>query len=825
MKQYLPLFNKPSHYLGNEVNSIHKDLTKVKVHLGLAFPDLYEVGMSYYGQRILYNLVNQQKDYYAERVYAPSWEVAQILREKKEPLATLESDTPLSRLDILGFSLTNELAYTTCLYILDLGKIPFWSEQRGEDFPLVVAGGGVTFNAEPVAPFFDLMFLGDGEGLFLDFLDDFLQAKEKGWSKRELLLSLKSKPGIYIPGFFEINKSKKGYFIQPLYSDYKEVKKFTYPDFNQVSLQPEDLLPYGKVVHDRLTVEVARGCSRGCRFCHAGFIYRPVRERSLEKINSYLKEALAHTGYEELSFLSLSTGDFTLLEELFCQVINKLFQERVAISLPSLRVGSVSEELILFLSKLRKTGITLAPEAGTQRLRDVINKNIKEEEILEYTQKIFALGWKQIKLYFMLGLPTETKEDVEGIYHLCTKILAQADKKVRLTASVSLFVPKAHTPFQWSRQLNLGELQERIALLRKLFQQNKRLTLKWHNPEMSLLEGVFSRAGRELAPILVKAYQKGEILSNWDDFLHFDTWLQVFAQEGIEWEEYLRERELTETLPWEHLSCGVTKEFLLKELKKSLQAKTTEDCRSGKCSNCGVCDFKSKEIVPKLNKKKGREFSFTEPNWEQALVKKEQWRIWFKKKGFSAYLSQLELQKIMERALRRAKLPLAFSQGFHPVPLISFGRALPVGLESEEEIFQIFMAQEVKEKSFALINSFLPQGLRIFHWERIDLKDKIVLSRREDFKLSYPLAKAHCYVAKMDFFNKQKNWFFAKQGKRKVHNLDLKAIMQMKHLEKGDILISFNWDINYINPLVAIKEIFRPNLEEIRVIKIKQYMN
>ncbi|MFO7727332.1 MAG: TIGR03960 family B12-binding radical SAM protein, partial [Desulfonatronovibrio sp.] len=455
MKELLPYLPKPSHYLGNEVNSVHKDKEKISVRIGLAFPDLYEVGMSYLGQKLLYKQVNDQPDFWAERVFAPTVEASLVLKKHGLPLCTLESDTPLDRLNILAFSLTHELCYTNILYMLDLAGIPLYSRDRGDNYPLVIAGGGATFNAEPVADFFDFMVLGDGEKLLVRVAQMVGQAGAEQWSRTDLLQKLKNVPGIYIPSFFQSN-SRTG--LEPVHEDYRVVRKGLVRDLNQVAFPTDQVIPYGKIVHDRFSVEVARGCTRGCRFCQAGNIYRPVRERKVPSIVSIIDQALRQTGLEELSFLSLSTGDFSALEKLFMESFTRCQSEQVSISLPSLRVGSVNEKLMKLIARIRHTHATLAPEAGTQRLRDVDNKGVTEEELLSHTETLFNLGWNGVKLYFMIGLPTETDKDLEGIRDLCLKVLktgAKAGKRLQITASISPFVPKPHTPFQWESQITL----------------------------------------------------------------------------------------------------------------------------------------------------------------------------------------------------------------------------------------------------------------------------------------------------------------------------------------------------------------------------------
>ncbi|MDQ7032283.1 MAG: TIGR03960 family B12-binding radical SAM protein [Desulfonauticus sp.] len=822
MKELLHLFQKPSHYLGTEPNAVHKNLAFVSVHIALAFPDLYEVGMSYYGHKILYEQINKVKDFYAERVFAPSPEVAHILKQNNVPLATLETDTPLKNLDILGFSLTNELAYTTFLYMLDLAQIPFWPEQRNDSFPLIIAGGGVTFNAEPVAPFFDLFFLGDGEKLILNFLARYKKAKKQGFKKKEFLLSLKGIEGIYIPGFFKEHRQKHHFYeIKPIYADYPKAQKHTYPNLNHTPLPQKPIVPFGKPVHDRLTLEIARGCTRGCRFCHAGFIYRPVRERNTALILKAIDKGLKATGYEELSFLSLSTGDFSDLLNLFCQSINMLQLKQVAVSLPSLRIGSVASKIMEMVASIRKTGLTLAPEAGSQRLRDVINKNITEEEILSYTEKIFSLGWQQIKLYFMIGLPTETQADLTAIYDLCQKILQTTEnKRVRLTASVSLFVPKAHTPFQWARQLNLQELNERLAFLRELFKKNRRMQLKWHNPQMSVLEGIFSRGGRELACVLLDAYKQGEILSNWDDFFGFETWEQIFAKHGLDPNFYLQEKKISDPLPWDHLDCGVNKQFLQKEYQKALNAKLTPDCRFGSCSGCGVCNFKPKGLAPIINKP-DKKMSIPSINYNKNNLKQEQWRLWFCKLDKAAYFSQLELQKIFERSFRRLDIALTFSKGFHPAPILSFARALPVGLESLEECLQVTLAKNYVSLPLKTLNDILPAGLKFLRGTKISLKEKIPMAKKEEFELFFK-KKQNLYAERLKNFNKKAEFVICKSGKKQEKQYDLKKIVSQIELKTNKARTILNWECYYLNPRFIFQSILG-DLDEVRIIKIKQF--
>ncbi|TVQ96912.1 MAG: TIGR03960 family B12-binding radical SAM protein, partial [Desulfovibrionales bacterium] len=543
MRNLLPLLPRPSQYLGTEPNAVHKDPAQVRIRIALAFPDLYEVGMSYLGGRILYHAVNSRPNFWAERVFAPPQEVAKMLREAQIPLCTLESATPLRDMDALAFSLTHELCYTNILYMLDLADIPFRADNRDQRHPLIIGGGGVVFNAEPVAPFFDLLVAGDGEEALpeiLTLLDTFTTA---GRSRADFLHAARKITGCYVPSLFQpcqaeiasdFRAPETGRAnlapVRPVLDDYTQVEKRILPDLNATAFPTEQIVPFGPVVHDRLSIEIARGCTRGCRFCQAGMIYRPVRERRLETLGQILENALDRTGFDELSFLSLSTGDFSCLDGLFQRSISRCRERQVSVSLPSLRVGSVSGEVLDMIAGIRRTGITLAPEAGSQRLRDVINKNITEEALLDHTRELFARGWSSVKLYFMIGLPTETDEDLRAIVDLCLKVVATAGeraKRLQVTASISPFVPKPQTPFQWEEQISLEETRFRLNRLKDLFRPHKRLVMRWHMPEMSFLEGIFSRGDRTLAPVVERAYAHGAVFSSWADALNLDTWLEA----------------------------------------------------------------------------------------------------------------------------------------------------------------------------------------------------------------------------------------------------------------------------------------------------------
>ncbi len=841
MKELLPFLPKPSHYLGNEINSVHRERDKISVHMGLAFPDLYEVGMSYLGQKILYKQVNDQPDFLAERVFAPSIEASRLLQEHGVPLCTLESDTPLKNLDILAFSLTHELCYTNILYILNLAGLPLLSRDRDETCPLVIAGGGAVFNAEPVADFFDLMVLGDGEKIIVHIGKAVRQAKIFGLSRAEMLFRLKDLPGVYVPSFFE--PDSRG-LPGAVHDDYKRIFKAVVRDLDDVAFPMDQLIPYGKIVHDRFSVEIARGCTRGCRFCQAGSIYRPVRERKVPDLVTIINEGLKLTGLEELSFMSLSAGDFSSLEQLFTESFARCQSEQVSISLPSLRAGSVNENLMTLMARIRHTQATLAPEAGTQRLRNVINKGITEGELLEHTETLFRLGWKGVKLYFMIGLPTETREDLEGIRNLCLKVLETgrfAGKRLQITASISPFVPKPHTPFQWERQDSLDETREKLGYLRELFRPHKKISLKWHIPEMSVLEGIFARGGRELSSILKNAFDQGQIFTSWSDHFQLKPWLEVIEQAGLNHEDYFRPRDEHKPLPWDHLDCGISKKHLLTEKKRAFQEKITVDCRYETCSKCGVCDQKGSpsrlscpehgQIKNILNlKHRDQEDKTREAVFEQRdlSARNFHYRIWYEKTGLSMYLSQLELQSLLERAMRRCSWPLSFSRGFRPAPLISFGRALSVGVASLTEWFNVFTRESMKEKEIINgLNKNLVSGMKVYMVESLSPGRRQRQAGQEEFAADFFVPENELQMLKdiWKSFEEKKEFVVQKKGKKRMTSRDLRSLVKASSWSKTRLSLTLSWENEYLSPLFVLQNIFQGvGPEKMLITKTRQIM-
>ncbi|GIW40502.1 MAG: hypothetical protein KatS3mg076_1079 [Candidatus Binatia bacterium] len=620
--------SKPSRYLGNEVGAVRKDPNRVSIRFALAFPDVYEIAQSHPGLQILYDLLNRRPDVYAERVYAPWFDMEHELRRRNLPLASLETCTPLHEFSIVGFSLQYELTYTNVLCMLDLGRIPLRSSERGPRDPLVLAGGPCAFHPEPLAPFLDAVLLGDGEEAVYEICDVYAAWNKK--DRRELLEALAAIRGVYVPSFFQPEYKPDGTLERIVrLAGPEKVEKRVLSDLNRVPIQKTFVVPNAQVVHDRPSLEVMRGCVKGCRFCQAGYTYRPLRDRSPARVLEQAEEALKRTGAEELSLLSLSTGDYSCVNPVLTELMNRFSERKVAISLPSTRVDALAPSLLEQIRRVRKTGFTLAPEAGTQRMRDIIQKEYTEEELLEAARQLFELGWQGVKLYFMIGLPGEREEDVVGIAELCERVARVGKGRKEVVASVSTFVPKPHTPFQWVAQIPLEETLARQELLRRELRR-RRIRFRWHDARESVLEGIFSRGDRRLAEALLRAYRAGCRFDGWSDHLRFDLWERALAESGLEPSFYLRRRLLTEVLPWDHLSCGVTKSFLQRELARAFARELTPDCSIERCTYCGVCDFRHvRNVTYHLRGAKGGEHRGREVlDWARSVVPGEDEASW-----------------------------------------------------------------------------------------------------------------------------------------------------------------------------------------------------
>jgi radical SAM-linked protein len=703
LEDFLPLVTKPGRYINTEVHSVHKDLSKVRTKVCLFFPDTYEVGMSHLGLRILYHILNGRKDTACERVFSPWIDYEQRLIAANRPLTSLESNLPLSQFDIIGITLQYELSYTNILTGLGLARVPLHSSDRTNSHPVVIAGGPCAVNPEPLADFIDAFFIGEAE----ESIHEIVELRQIHPTREGYLKALAQREGFYVPIL------GKG-----------PVRRRVIRDLESAAYPEIPMLPLMRPVHDRATVEVARGCIRGCRFCQAGIIYRPYRERSAERVKALLHTSLSCTGYDELSLASLSCGDYSDIQSLVQDLYSRYRHNRISISLPSLRIGTLTPEMIRAVAGVRKTGFTLAPEAGTERLRRVINKPVTDIDLMDAAENIFANGWNVLKLYFMIGLPTETNADLDGIIRIAHDLLALGKKvskrHVQLNISVSTFVPKPHTPFQWFAQATPEDIRAKHAYLATRMKR-RGISLKLHNPEMTILEGAFARGDRNIGKVIAEAVQRGCRFDGWSECFFFAKWQDAFQACGMQPEAYAcRTLGLDDELPWNFVKTGVTRDFLKREYHRALEAKITENCRA-ECWHCGMgCkeggtlslgkptapagESKAGQVIlPGVQKKQSGQFDLT-----------TRIRIKYAKTGRLRYLSHLDLMTLFHRAAVRAGIPLAFSCGFNPHPRIAFGPALPVGVESDAEYLDMetdpfFDLMEITKN----VNASLPSGMSI----------------------------------------------------------------------------------------------------------------
>jgi len=794
--------SKPGRYLGNEHNIIIKNWDDIEVSMALAFPDVYDTAMPYNGFQILYHILNREKDIVAERVNAPWPDMEALMREHALPMYSLETKHPLSDFDIVGFSLPYDLLYTNILNMLDLADIPLWSKDRGDDDPFIIAGGTNAYNPEPVADFFDLVVIGDAEELLVELLRRIGRGRRKGSSRREILQDVATMPeGIYVPAFYDFKYDAAGKLItinKNFGGAPDRVKSAKIPNLEASNYPLKPIVPIVETAQDRFAVEVMRGCTQGCRFCHAGMVYRPVRERQPAELVESAKATLAATGQKNMSLLSLSTSDYTGLGEMIDGIKPYLRANRISVSFPSMRLDSFTKEIASIAAEERKSGLTFAPEAGTWRMRRVINKLISDDDLFSSVQIALDGGWKTLKFYFMLGLPTETPADLQGIVDLINEVrqMAQPYGKIKINVTLSTFIPKPETPFQWEAQDSREVIRDKIDFLTKNL-NHKQVRASYRDPRYSEIEGVLSRGDRSIAKAIYLAWKDGARFDSWGDYFRHDRWLKAFEEAGINYQDYLRERDDQEILPWDLVDNGILKKFLRRERRKAYLEATVIDCRDG-CLACGVCDFD--ELIMRIVKdgtvadSKIKPEKFQAPEIEPLPELSNTTpvftaRLRFSKAGLASYLGHLDIQKALIRAINLAGIPVVYSQGFNHRPRISSGPALPLGYTSETEYVDILTYRRV-ETIREDLNSHLPAGVKILSQQWFEgrteaitgqinaLKQRIVFEDPE-LELSLPDLKQN--------FEQRKNVYIKRERKRRLISLDVKAYIQSIEI-KGNSL-------------------------------------
>lgn len=787
LDKILSQVRKPGRYCGGEFNMIKKDHNKVDVKICLIYPDIYDIGMSFYGYQLLYHLVNAKKSFVAERSYSPWFDMEKLMRFENLPLFSLETLTPLSEFDLLGFTLQYEMTYTNILNILDLSKIPIFSKNRGEEDPIIIAGGSGSVNPEPIRDFIDIFVIGDGEEIIIQLMEKIKKYKQQNYKRDDILRHLSSpKDGIYVPKYFQKNE----YVIA---NKIKSLSKENY------SIKP--LVPIKEIVQDRLSLEVQRGCTAGCRFCQAGMIYRPIRERPYSELAKYTKDALKNTGYETVSLLSLSTTNYTGLRPYFSLTKKYFNDNNISVSLPSLRLDSFNSKIVDDINNQKKSGITFAPEAGTQRLRDVINKNITEEDLFSSVKVALENNYKTLKFYFMIGLPTETDEDIAGIVDLIKRIstMSKSYGRIRINVSISTFIPKPLTPFQWEKQLLPEETDRIIHYLRNEL-KNTKVKLMTNDPYESLIESVVSRGDDKLNLVIYDVWENGGKFDAWSEKFDKDLWLNALKKYDIDPLKYTSEKNINDPLPWDFIDFGIKRDFLIEEREKAFKLESTIDCRDG-CYFCGVCNKDLKMLQNNKNIHNDEEVDESklklEIEEENKLKDAEEWivRMKFAKAGLIKYITHHDLFRIFQRSINMLNLPIKYSQGFNRRPKISFGFPIPMSYAAFEEYVDMIFLRSISDIK-SQFNKVLPEGLKIIFQEQIERKTPSIMIDTKEiiYKVKF-YSDIDTDKIKNKYFDLRKNdnLKIKRKNKKKVKEINLREFI--KDLEFGENYIIIKYKV------------------------------
>ena len=833
---------KPARYTGGEFNAVIKDHCNVDCKFALALPDVYEVGMSNLGLAILYGILNNRRDTACERVYAPWTDMEDEMRRLDIPLFTLETKTAVKDFDFLGFSLQYEMIFTNVLNMLDLAGISIKSADRGDDEPFVVGGGPCVYNVEPMADFFDFFVIGEGEEVLGEVVDSFIRWKIEGriGGRRGFLERLLNIDGIYVPSYYEPIYSNGDFIgLNKLHPNAKGIiYKRVVKNMDKVPSVERPIVPYLDIVHNRIMLELFRGCSRGCRFCQAGICYRPARERSENNLRNMARQLVDATGYDEISLTSLSSADYSCLQHLVDDLIEDFKDEKVSFSLPSLRIDSFSIELAHKLQQVRKSGLTFAPEAGTQRLRDVINKGVTEENLLTACAAAFKKGWKTVKLYFMMGLPTETDEDIIGIANLAKKVVdlytqVKGKRGVKVTVSVSCFVPKPFTPFQWFPQIPIEEFERRQQLLKEHI-RDKAIVFNYHNAKLSILEGVIARGDRRLSEVIYTAWKNGAKFDGWSDLFKFDIWMAAFVTCNINSKYYNeRKRDFYDALPWDHTSPAVRKNFLIDEWNKALAEQLTQDCRRTHCTGCGICQQISVGVIDHaaqvgiMSNEQGTRQELSNVSLEPCHLTLYKYRAQIRKGPEIAVLSHLDYVDLYARALLRSKLPIAYSEGFNPHIKMSFATALAVGVTSDAEYMDFQLTQNLSaEEVIKRLNEQLPKGAEALHMKKLTGKVQALMATADmssyEVRIPYSGSLSDALIA-IQSFNEAEEINYTRITPKKTRDIEIKQYIanpleaQMKDsnlIINVDIRITLTGSIKPSEVVHILQEKFHLDIDE-----------